>query len=731
MKVIKNCALAVRLAVHYAPWSALLYFLTCFIPGFFNGCKVILMQRLVDSGVAYAGMRLGTAGMQSVEGMPSMEGVYFIEGAHSMEGMQSVSGAYIAQDMAVTGTVLVVMLFVWFVLERLQGYEEKVLESRLTRYMAPDIMDKLGKLEYCDFESREVQEVLQRISGEPWQNVKSCFVGSMCSIYALLSLGFMLSVYASVSFWIGAGIFLVAIPMLVMNFAGTKRLQGIWRSTTMQARRIADLKLLMQDKHAMYEMKIFGSQEMIAGKWEEASSGVEREIRKTGRSVMALEGGSRLLSLVCFVFIIIALTFLFLQGRVTTGQFVAVIGSLSTITGQVYTATWTVTNTFRSALDMEFYQEFLALRERTDKRNVETLSHGDIAFENVSFTYPGTDREILKNVTFRIRAGERVAFVGENGAGKSTLVKLLCGLYEPDAGRVLIGGVNVRDLSEELRRRMLSVVFQDFQEYELTLRENVALGDISALKEDDRIRQALEQAGGAGLYLQEEKGLERNLGHLEEDGKDLSRGQWQRVAIARAFLADAAFCVLDEPTAALDPLAESRMYENFLRIFHKNGTVMISHRLASAKMADRIMVLDGGRIVQNGSHEQLVGTEGLYRTMYLAQSSWYADSGEKDVREDSESREKGAGVESAGGEKGIRMESASVEKGARVESAGVEKGVRTESASGREAGVESASVGKEAGVKSASREKVAGMESADGRKGVSGELGQGKGGYVP
>lgn len=649
MKVMKNCALAVRLTAHYAPWSALLYFLTCFIPGFFNGCKVLLVQRLVDSGVAYAGTAQG------------MEGMFSAEGKHFME------------DMAVTGTVLVVMLFFWFVFERLQGYEEKVLESRLTRHMAPDIMEKLGKLEYCDFESHEVQDILQRISDEPWQNVKGCFVGSMLSIYALFSLGFMLGVYASVSFWLGAGIFLVAIPMLVMNFAGTKRLQAIWRNTTMQTRRIGDLKHLMQNKNAMYEMKIYGSQELIAGKWDEAGAGVEKEIQKAGRSVMALEGGSKLLNLVFFVFIIIALTWLFIQGRVTTGQFVAVIGSMNTITGQVFSATWTVTNTFRSALDMEFYREFLALKERTDKRNVDTLSHGDIAFENVSFTYPGTDREILKNVTFRIKAGERVAFVGENGAGKSTLVKLLCGLYEPDAGRVLIGGVNVRDLSEELRRKMLSVVFQDFQEYELTLRENVALGDIPVLKEDARIRQALEQAGGAELYIQDEKGLERNLGHLEEDGRDLSRGQWQRVAIARAFLADAAFCVLDEPTAALDPIAESRMYENFDRIFRKNGTIMISHRLASAKMADRIMVLDGGRIIQDGSHEQLMKTEGLYRTMYLAQSSWYVEHGESDGNAESDVVEK-SGSDGSGSKKRYGSAQSDIgEKVGRAES-GQEKG---------------------------------------------------------
>lgn len=597
MKIIRNCALCVRLTVKYTSWNAILCILVCLTPGFFSGFRVLLVQGLVDGGVSY-----GKTG----------------------QGMERI---------VLAGSVLVVMLFVWFVFERLQGYGDKVLDIRLIRNMAPDILGKLDRLEYGAFESQDVQGILKRIGGEPWQNIKGCFVGSMRTVQTLLSILFMLGVYASVSPWIGVGIFLVAIPMLVMNFSATGRLQALLRDTTMEARRLEDLKQLMQNRNAMYEMKVFGSQEMYAEKWRDFSGGVEKEIRKAGNRVVALEGGSRFLNITYFVFIIITLTYLFLHGRVTIGQFAAVIGSLHSITSQMLSAAWTVTDTYRSALDVEFYREFLALPERGKGRDVEDLLHCDIAFENVSFAYPGTDRQVLKNLTFRIKAGERVAFVGENGAGKSTLVKLLCGLYEPDAGRVLIGGVDIRDLSEALRKKCLSVVFQDFQEYELTLRENVAMGNIAKLMEDEGIKTALEQAGGSELYLWEEKGIDRSLGHLEADGTNLSRGQWQRVAVARAFLADAAFCVLDEPTAALDPIAESRMYENFARIFHKNGTIMISHRLASAKLADRILVLDGGRIVQDGSHEQLMGTEGLYRTMFLAQSSWYAEEGNPGSRE--------------------------------------------------------------------------------------------------
>lgn len=650
MKIVKNCALALGLTVRYAPWSALLYILVCLIPGFFGGLRVVLVQKLVDGGV-----RFGATGQG-------------------------------AEELIATGSALVAMLFIWFVLERLQGYEDKALEIRLIRNMGPDIMEKLDGLEYAAFESPQVQGILQRIGGEPWENVKSCFGGSVRTVQTLLSIFIMLGVYATVSPWIGAGIFLLAVPMLALNFAATRRLHALIRDTTMEERRLEDLKRLMQNPDAMYEMKVFGSQELMAEKWHRFAGRVEEETGRAGGRVLALEGGSRFLNITYFIFIIITLSYLFLQGRVTVGQFAAVTGSLHSITGQMLNAAWTVSDTFRSALDVAYYSEFLKLPQRRDRRQaysgaqnlplecfssappdsraesiadmrqspspvrIDGLAHGDIAFENVSFTYPDTDRQVLKNVTFRIKAGERVAFVGENGAGKSTLVKLLCGLYEPDAGRVLMGGVDVRSLSEPLRRKCLSVVFQDFQEYELTLRENVALGDISALSEDRRIEEALEQAGGAQL-IREGNGLEQSLGHLEAEGRGLSRGQWQRVAIARAFLADAAFCVLDEPTAALDPIAESRMYASFLRAFRKNGTIIISHRLASARLADRILVLDGGRIVQDGSHGQLMGMEGLYRTMYLAQSSWYAESpGDRWPGESEEARKQPDGEEPGKGQ---------------------------------------------------------------------------------
>ena len=598
MNVIKNCLLSVKLVFRYAPWNAFIYMLGYFVPGTFPGLQILLVQSIVDNGAAYVGNRAENA-------------------------------AEALKVMMVSGVLLVALLFFWVVFQQLAQYEFKVIETKMTRYMAADIMEKLQKLEYAAFESKEAQQVLQRVSNMPWMNISQCFNKTILSLQTVLSIVFVLGVYMTISEWIGIGLFLIAVPMLALNFSATNHYHRVVMDLTEEGRKMQDLKQLIRSRHAMYEMKVFGSQELLGRKWKEAGDRVESEMKKGGLRTIALEGIGKLLNVVYCVFIIVTLAYSLMYGTVTLGQFVAAISSIGSLTGKVNSSAWSVSETIRYALNMEFYREFMALEERHVFKEHsgpgEQLAHCDIAFENVSFSYPGSDREVLSHVTFRIKEGERVAFVGENGAGKSTMIKLLCGLYAPDSGRVLIGGVDVRELPAELRRKLLSVVFQDFQGYELTLRENVALGNIEKLKEDAEILAALKLAGGEELYAAEEKGLERSLGHLEEDGKDLSRGQWQRVAIARAFLADAAFCVLDEPTASLDPVAESHMNENFARIFRKNGTIMISHRLASAKMANRIMVLDGGRIVQNGSHEQLMREEGLYRTMYMAQSSWYRE----------------------------------------------------------------------------------------------------------
>lgn len=222
-------------------------------------------------------------------------------------------------------------------------------------------------------------------------------------------------------------------------------------------------------------------------------------------------------------------------------------------------------------------------------------------------------------------ANERISLVGENGAGKSTIVKLLCKLYQPSSGRITINGIDINDIPVCELKKIFSVVFQDYASYSLTLRENIAFGDIDKIADDTALADAMGQGLAIGILENLHRNLDTNLGKIEENGVDLSGGQWQRIAISRACLSDSSFIILDEPTAALDPVAEAEMYRTFAAVLEKKGCILISHRLASAKMADRIYVLKDGVVAEKGSHEELLARGGLYESMFRSQSSWYQE----------------------------------------------------------------------------------------------------------
>jgi ATP-binding cassette subfamily B protein len=248
-----------------------------------------------------------------------------------------------------------------------------------------------------------------------------------------------------------------------------------------------------------------------------------------------------------------------------------------------------------------------------------------IRCEDVWFTYPGSDRPALAGISCEIAAGQKVALVGENGAGKTTLAKLLLGLYRPDTGRITFDGCDVQQIDPWSLRRAMSAVSQQFVRYQLTLGENVGLGRPDRVEDRASLEEAGERAGIGDLVRALPAGYETLLGP-DVGGVDLSGGQWQRVAIARAFFRDAAVLVLDEPTAALDPLAELAVFERFAELAQGRTALLISHRLGMARLADRVLVLAHGRVVEQGTHEELLRAEGAYATLFRAQARWYRAS---------------------------------------------------------------------------------------------------------
>ncbi len=311
----------------------------------------------------------------------------------------------------------------------------------------------------------------------------------------------------------------------------------------------------------------------------------------------------------------------------TAGDLVMAIVSVQSLNSILAT----IGNNYEAMVENSRFMEKLRalldqVKARERQRGVAMLEGSITTVEvaGLGFSYPGNNRQVLHGIDLKLRRGETVAVVGLNGAGKTTLAKLLLGLYAAKEGQVLVNGRNILDYQPGVLRRRMSCIFQDFGRFFLTLRENVAVGDIERVADDEAIWGALSTAGAAEVAGRLPDGLDAQLGR-RFGGPELSGGEWQKVALARALLRDGDFLILDEPSAALDAQAEYDLYLKFKEMVKGKICLLISHRFTTVRMADRIVVLDGGRIVEEGTHIELLDKGGLYATMYHQQADRYRE----------------------------------------------------------------------------------------------------------
>lgn len=500
----------------------------------------------------------------------------------------------------------------------LNGIMHIALRRKLNIGMSPDILSKFRKLDYASFEDKNVQDTLKRMSTDPQDKVLQLFLTITGITECTIAMIGSALIFAQVGWWFIAGFIVLLTPMIWLDFKSADIMNSMFDSQSTDERRLNDLSGLLSNKSSLFELKLFLATDYIANKWRAlANTILETRVKTTIRSQHYF-----LISTLLFkgwlVFVLLGLVSAIDSGHITIGLFTALIASTDSILGNTNLLSYRTQSLRARYLLLEHYYKFMALPELQEGKELLPHIPPHIRFVDVVFSYPNTTKPILNGVSFEIRQGERVALVGENGAGKSTIIKLLWKLYQPDSGCILINGLNIEQLDTAALRQVFSVVFQDYGKYSLTLRENVAFGDISKLREDDALRAALRM--GLAHNIAE---LDTPLGKLSENGIDISGGQWQRIAIARAYLPDSAFVILDEPTASLDPLAESEMYHSFAQVLKNRGCIMISHRLASARMADKIIVLSKGMVTEMGSHEQLMKAGGFYAQMFVSQSSWY------------------------------------------------------------------------------------------------------------
>lgn len=443
---------------------------------------------------------------------------------------------------------------------------------------------------------------------------------------SLITLLAMVVLLIPLGFWIPLVIAIATIPQIVVSFLYQKTIWLTLFQKSPQARRMEYCtSVVLSDAHAK-EVRLFKLGSFFVDRYLQAFHSLHHAMRDL-RSKQAFWSSSlAILSALGNGFAFYWVVQRAFKGELTSGSIILFIQSLAYFQQNLEGLLRTCLSLFQTVLYMQQFFNFLdskiPMKLSLPGKKLSAKINSQISFENVSFNYPD-GRLALENVSFNLYPGETVAIVGENGAGKTTLIKLLCRLYDPTQGRIAVDGVNLKDLNLDWWRKQIAGVFQDFGRYSLTIGENIALGNLEALDRQEWIESAIAKAGIVDLVNKFPSRTDTALGK-QFDGTELSGGQWQKLALARAFVRQKAqFLILDEPTAALDPRSESKLYRDFIRLSRDKTTILITHRLASIRMADRILVLKDGRLIEDGTHEQLLNLKGEYNELWNMQAKQY------------------------------------------------------------------------------------------------------------
>ena len=397
------------------------------------------------------------------------------------------------------------------------------------------------------------------------------------------------------------------------------------RKQTPRQRRLEVLTDILTGRAAAAELRLFGFGPWLIDRAEKLWLGMRDERMQLERRELKLtlvsDGINALVTLATIGFGVVLLV----AGRVSLGATAAFFAAIDGFQQHYWGLVWDASRVYNDLRYIRDFFEFIdSPRLDFDKgtRLPGPISRG-IELDNVSFTYPGSDRPALADVSITLRPGERIALVGENGAGKTTLAKLLMGLYEPTSGRILVDGVDLKEIALADWYRRIGAVFQNFTRYQVSLRENIGFGWLPKLDDAEAIARAAARSGADEVSASLPRGLETPLGKEFQEGSELSVGQWQRLAIGRAYLRPADILILDEPASGLDAKAEAGVYDHFARMAEASTVVLISHRLGSCRLADRILVLNEGRVVEQGTHSQLIAAGGEYAELFKLQAGWY------------------------------------------------------------------------------------------------------------
>jgi ATP-binding cassette subfamily B protein len=500
------------------------------------------------------------------------------------------------------------------------------LADEFAREVSLRVMSHASRLDLASFEDPDFYDKLERARVQATDRV-----GMLQAMGRLLLQSITLVSLSASVIGYSPWLFLLLVVCVVPAFAGETHFAFVSYSVayglTPIRRELDYLRHLGSSKESAKEIKLFG----LAGTFRDRFQDLFHKVIERNRSLIhrRLVWGAALsiLSSLGYYGSYVFLVYRTLHGEMSIGTLTFLAGALQGSSTQLQSVFSLFSSIADQALFLTDLLEFLAVQPRIRSKPNALPAPRPIRdgfeFRDVTFCYPGSERVVLDKLNFRIATGERVALVGENGQGKTTFVKLVSRLYEPTSGSILLDGVDLRDYRLEELQKEIGVIFQDFVRYDMTARMNIGVGRVEYLQADERLEEAAHKARADRLLDRFPNGLDQMLGRRFEGGTDLSGGEWQKFALARAYLRDAQVLILDEPTAALDAVAEYEVFARFAELTRGRIAILISHRFSTVRMSDRMVVLENGRIREQGTHDQLIRTGGQYARLFELQAANY------------------------------------------------------------------------------------------------------------
>lgn len=549
----------------------------------------------------------------------------FVAGAIITE----LTKAIVSKDMTVLLWYFAISLLIGILISlcnSLANYFSTRLRYDIESKASQLLMEKYSRLSLAQREDKEVADMFEQ--AEQFTSRADWIFDRGISIAAgFVTLFGSLIALSTVSIWLGLVIVIALLPSFVLQLNVNRRERFMWKTNSLSRRQSYAYRSHVLDIHTLSELRLGGLTKLFVERWRDLFTKDQRERMDLEKKTLPRNLATSVIENAAVVGTLIWGSFQIVAGVLPIGYFVTLQRLVSDAQGALMNILWMVASSLQDILNTNDFYNFLNLPDE-DRGSVTIKSKAapSIEFRDVTFSYPDAPEPTLKNVSFTISPSESIALVGENGSGKTTIIKLLLGFYQPTSGEILIDGKNLNSINKASWYEQVGVLFQDFSRYYFTtLGENIWLGDVTKKYAENKFVDALKKADIEKLPNDFKHGYGQYLSKsiYKDNGTDLSGGQWQRLALARSFFRSANILILDEPTAAVDAKAEYEIFQQISRQQKDKTTIIISHRFSTVRKAKKILVIEGGKIIESGTHKQLMDINGSYKHMFELQAEGY------------------------------------------------------------------------------------------------------------